>query len=43
LSIALSNVKRQLQNGGNGTVREEITRLQQRTIELADVIRSRVA
>ena len=40
LSIALSNVKRQLQNGGTGTVQEEITRLQQRTIGLADVIRS---
>jgi signal transduction histidine kinase len=40
LSIALSNVKRQLQNGGTGNVQEEITRLQQRTIGLADVIRS---
>ena len=40
LSIALSNVKRQLQNGGNGTVQEEIGRLQQRTIDLADVIRN---
>ena len=40
LSIALSNVKRQLQNGGNGTVQEEISRLQQRTIDLADVIRN---
>ena len=40
LSIALSNVKRQLQNGGDGTVQEEITRLQQRTIDLADVIRN---
>jgi two-component system sensor histidine kinase UhpB len=40
LSIALSNVKRQLQNGKNGTVQEEITRLQQRTIDLADVIRN---
>ena len=40
LSIALSNVKRQLQNGGDGTVQEEISRLQQRTIDLADVIRN---
>jgi PAS domain S-box-containing protein len=40
LSIALSNVKRQLHNGANGTVQEEITRLQQRTIDLANVIRS---
>jgi PAS domain S-box-containing protein len=40
LSIALSNVKRELQNGKNGTVQEEITRLQQRTIDLADVIRN---
>ena len=40
LSIALSNVKRQLQNGADGTVQEEISRLQQRTIDLADVIRN---
>ena len=40
MSIAFSNVKRQLQNGGTGTVQEEITRLQQRTADLADVIRS---
>jgi signal transduction histidine kinase len=40
LSIGLSNVKRQLQNGGDGTVQEEIGRLQQRTIDLADVIRN---
>jgi signal transduction histidine kinase len=40
LSIALSNVKRQLQNGGNGIVQEGITRLQQRTMDLADVIRN---
>jgi signal transduction histidine kinase len=40
LSIALSNVKRQLQNGVNGTVQEEITRVQQRTVDLADVIRN---
>jgi signal transduction histidine kinase len=40
LSIALSNVKRELQNGGNGIVQEGITRLQQRTMDLADVIRN---
>ena len=40
LSIALSNVKRQLQNGGNAIVQDEMTRLQQRTIDLADVIRN---
>jgi two-component system sensor histidine kinase UhpB len=40
LSIALSNVKREVQNGKNGTVQEEITRLQERTIDLADVIRN---
>ena len=40
LSIALSNVKRQLQNGGDATVQNELTRLQQRTIDLADVIRN---
>src|SRR5262245_59829795 len=39
LSIALSNVKRRLQNGADATVPEEISRLQQRTVELADVIR----
>ena len=38
LSIALSNVKRQLQNGGDGTVQNELTLLQQRTVDLADVI-----
>ena len=40
LSIALSNVKRRLQNGGDATVQEELTRLQQRTIDLADMIRN---
>jgi PAS domain S-box-containing protein len=40
LSIALSNVKRQLRNGGDATVEEELTRLQQRTVDLADVIRN---
>ena len=40
LSIGLSNVKRELQNGGNATVQNELTRLQQRTIDLADVIRN---
>ena len=40
LSIALSNVKQQLQNGGDVTVQEELTRLQQRTVDLADVIRN---
>ena len=40
LSIALSNVKRRLQNGGDATVQDELTRLQQRTIDLADVIRN---
>ena len=40
LSIALSNVKRRLQNGGDATVQNEMTRLQQRTIDLADVIRN---
>ena len=39
LSIALSKVKRRLQNGSNATVQEEISRLQQRTIDLAGVIR----
>ena len=40
LSIALSNVKQQLQNGGDGTVQNELTLLQQRTVDLADVIRN---
>ena len=40
LSIALSNVKRQLQNGGDATIQNELTRLQERTIDLADVIRN---
>ena len=40
LSIALSNVKQQLQNGGDVTVQDELTRLQQRTVDLADVIRN---
>jgi two-component system sensor histidine kinase UhpB len=40
LSIALSNVKRRLLAGGDGTVQEELTRLQQRTVDLADVIRN---
>jgi PAS domain S-box-containing protein len=40
LSIALSNVKQQLQNGGGAAVEDELTRLQRRTIQLADVIRS---
>jgi signal transduction histidine kinase len=40
LSIALSHVKRQLHDDGNATVQEELTRLQQRTIDLANVIRS---
>lgn len=40
LSIALSNVKRRLQNGGDATVQDELSRLQQRTIDLADVIRN---
>jgi two-component system sensor histidine kinase UhpB len=39
LSIALSNVKRRLQNGGDATVPDELTRLQQRTIDLSNVIR----
>ena len=39
-SIALSNVKRRLRDGGDATVREELTLLQQRTIDLADVIRN---
>ena len=40
VSIALSNVKRRLHDGGNTTVQEELTRLQQHTIDLAEVIRS---
>ena len=40
LSIALSNIKRRLHVGGDGTVQEELTRLQQRTMDLADVIRN---
>jgi signal transduction histidine kinase len=40
LSIALSHVKRRLHDGGNTTVQEELTRLQQRTMDLANVIRS---
>ena len=39
-SIALSNVKRRLRDVGDATVREELTLLQQRTIDLADVIRN---
>jgi signal transduction histidine kinase len=38
-SIALSGVKRRLQQSGDATVQEELTRLQQRTIDLANVIR----
>ena len=40
LSIALSNIKRQLQHGANANVQNELSRLQQRTIALADVIRN---
>jgi signal transduction histidine kinase len=40
LSIALSNVKRRLHDGGDATVQDELTGLQQRTIDLADVIRN---
>ena len=40
LGFFLSNVKQQLQNGGNATVQNELTRLQQRTVDLADVIRN---
>jgi signal transduction histidine kinase len=40
LSIALSGVKRQLQKGTSEAVQEEISQLQQRTIDLADVIRN---
>jgi len=40
LSIALSNIKRRLHAGGDGSVQGELTRLQQRTMDLADVIRN---
>jgi PAS domain S-box-containing protein len=40
LSIALSNVKQQLQKGRDAAVQEELARLQQRTIDLANVIRN---
>ena len=40
LSIALSNVKRWLHDSGDPAVQEELTRLQQRTIDLAEVIRN---
>jgi len=40
LSIALSNVKRNLRDGENGALQDELTRLQRRTIDLADVIRN---
>ena len=40
LSIALSNVKRRLPDGGDASVQEELTRLQRRTIDVADVIRN---
>jgi PAS domain S-box-containing protein len=40
LSIALSNIKRRLYVGGDATVQEELTRLQQRLIDLADMIRN---
>jgi two-component system sensor histidine kinase UhpB len=40
VSIALSHVKRQLPNDGNTTVQEELTQLQQRTVDLAHTIRS---
>jgi two-component system sensor histidine kinase UhpB len=40
LSIALSHVRRQLQQGGDTIVADEMTRLQQRTIDLVEVIRS---
>ena len=40
LSITLSHVKRRLYDGGNTTVQEELTRLQQRIIDLSEVIRS---
>ena len=40
LSITLSHVRRQLHNGGDARVQDEPTRLQQRTIELANGIRS---
>ena len=40
LSIALSNVKRRLDDRQDVTVRDELSRLQQRTIDLADEIRN---
>ena len=40
MSIALSNVKRNLRDGENGALQDELTRLQRRTIDLADVIRN---
>ncbi len=40
LSIALSNVKRRLHDGGDATIQDELTGLQRRTIDLADVIRN---
>jgi two-component system sensor histidine kinase UhpB len=40
VAIALSNVKRRLHAGENTTVQEELSRLQQHTMELANVIRS---
>jgi signal transduction histidine kinase len=40
VSIALSHLKRRVHDGGTAAVQEELTRLQQRTIDLAHVIRS---
>jgi signal transduction histidine kinase len=40
VSIALSHVKRRLHDDGHATVQEELTRLQQRIIDLTNVIRS---
>ena len=40
LSIALSNAKRQSQNGGGAGVHEALSRLQERTIKLTDVVRN---
>jgi PAS domain S-box-containing protein len=40
LSIALSNVKRRLDDRRDVTVRDELSRLQQRVIDLADMIRN---
>jgi signal transduction histidine kinase len=40
LSISLSHIKRRLQDDGDAAVQEELTRLQQRTIDLVDVIRN---